>query len=177
MKVGSCKMVTSSENSSGDEGNNCERKNSAVPVRLEVKYEILSVLPESFLHGYEQLWVRMSSGRTRERVDPDAATAKVPSGARVRTDSNQVDARGGARAGGKRAGVSSRNVISDMRAAALKARVDRKLRVLARDMLAFLEGSGSVNSLVRRCTRCKGWAEDTWNYCPRDGAPTEQVDG
>lgn len=175
--------MTSSGNSVEEEGNTFERKKSGVedsgqgkvPVRLEVRYEILSVFPDAFLHGYEQLWVRVSTA-VKGRNDPDAATAKVPSGAKVRLSSSSPDARGGARSGGKRAGVSNRNVIADVRAAALKARVDRKLRVLARDMRAFLDGSGSVNSLVRRCTRCKGWAEDTWNYCPRDGAPTEQID-
>lgn len=165
----------------GEKGAVSEKKKTVVEkktrVSLDVRYEVLALLPEGFLHGYEQLWVRMSSGRVRERDDPNAAVASVPSGAKIRMNSGERDARGSARAGGKRAGVSARNVIADVRAAALKARVDRALRKLGRDMREYLDKGGNGKASVRRCTRCRGWAEDNWAFCPRDGAATEEVGG
>jgi hypothetical protein len=148
---------------------------------LDVGQEILRVLPSAFVLRYELIWLQAFGpsvgGSSRVARDPDAATATVPSGARVRTSTGQKDARGGASTTGRRQGANTRAVVADDRAVAAKARVDRALRKLAREMGEFLGGESKDRS-VRRCggVKCKRWADTTWNYCPACGAPTEEVD-
>jgi len=57
---------------------------------------------------------------------------------------------------------------------AVKARVDRKLRALAREIEAELAGGSKGD--VRKCTRCGRFGEDNWNWCPWDGAAMESGD-
>lgn len=163
-------MAAASENLVGDEGSAA----SGRQVSLSSEGDVLRIMPSGFLLAYQQLWSRAYEGGSVKR-DPDAQVASVPSGAKVRLSSGATDARGAARSGGKRAGVSGRAVVRDERAQAMRAGVDRKLRKLAREMSQFLHGAAKAG--VRRCTgrKCRQWAEDGWNFCPRCGHATEEV--
>jgi hypothetical protein len=144
-----------------------------------VAAEVLLLLPADFLDQYEALfleaWKAPGMGEVGGvRRDPDAAVAPGK-GVKWRVTSGQTETRGGATGkggGGPASGLSPRN----LRAQGTKEWVDRKLRKLARDIRTRMsddEGPG-----VRRCTgpRCRKLAEDTWNWCPFCGAPTEDVE-
>ncbi len=136
-----------------------------------IEGELLRSLPPRFTSAYEALLLRCFPVlRGDPAKDPDAAVA--PGRAlRVRTSTGQTETRSGAH-NSRRSGLSRRDPLGEERAIRLRARVDRKLRALAREM----DTEGERRDQLRRCTRCRTFADTDWLYCPRDGAPTEQVD-
>lgn len=62
-------------------------------------------------------------------------------------------------------------LVADERALAFKSSVDRKIRKLTREMESWLENESSLREekVVRKCGKCKKYAEESWTYCPRDG--------
>jgi hypothetical protein len=146
---------------------------------FSVEREVLRYLPDGFLFRYELLWLRAygAAGGAGEKVaDPDAAVVGTKRVTRVST--GQTETRGGAHAGHRMPGVGTKVIVRDDRAFRIKQRVDRKLRALAREIGVYLSDDGGVERAgVRRCTRptCRKWAEESWTFCPWDGAPTEEV--
>jgi hypothetical protein len=139
---------------------------------VDVAREVLRLLPSGFLREYEGLCLRAFSPLNGvSQGSPDAAVAAARP-TRARTSTGQTETRGGAH-NHKRQGLSTRGVIKSEAAVMLKRRIDRKLRQLARDIRAEED---QPRNEMRRCTRCRTFAEGDWLYCPRDGAPTEQVD-
>jgi hypothetical protein len=156
-----------------------ETSGDAVPmvrgVRLatvgDVSRDLLRILPSSFVGGYEDLVLRCFPVlRGASDRDPDAAVSDGRP-LRVRTSTGQTETRGGAH-NARRSGLNTRDPLGSERAIRLRAKVDRKLRALAREMSADV----TRRDQLRRCTRCRTFADAEWNFCPRDGAPTEQVD-
>lgn len=139
-------------------------------VRLSVGGELLRLLPSDFVTQYEALFLRAFAASNGSRSDVGVVGAKRI----TRVSTNQVETRGGAKS--KRAGSSEKNIIHDQRALGFKAKVDRKLRKLSRDIRQWMEAENMTHTSVRRCTRCRKYADDTWSFCPFDGAPTEEVD-
>jgi hypothetical protein len=147
------------------------RKNGVV--RDGVELEVLRALPGDFIFLYEQLFARCFS------ASGGGASGEVGVvGARrvTRVSTSQTETRGPAKRGFK--GQPS-DVLRDVRALAFKARIDRDLRKLSRRMRNWIEegGSGKAHNSVRRCTRCRKYADELWSFCPFDGAPTEEWDG
>jgi hypothetical protein len=140
----------------------------------DVALEVLRMIPEGFLLQYELLWLRGLKGGVSGPNGGDPDSAVEPARRVTRTSTSQVETRGAAKSGGRRQGVSGRTLLGDLRAVAYRARIDRKLRALGREMARWADDGGQVR--MRRCTRCRVWTEEGWNYCPRDGAPTEEVD-
>lgn len=137
-----------------------------------VEAEILRLLPEPFLREYEGMCLRAFLPLNGTPPgDPEVGVAEGKP-VRARVSTGQTETRGAAH-NRKRQGLSQRSVLGDSRAFVLKQRIDRKLRALARQMR--VDGT-EVRNEMRRCTRCRTFAETDWLYCPRDGAPTEQVD-
>jgi RNA polymerase-binding transcription factor DksA len=150
-------------------------RSNGLPERA-VATEVLLLLPTDFLDQYEELWLRtwgapgMSGG---VRIgDPDA---EVPVATKWRASTSETETRGTASVKGR--GSTSKGLgVRDVRAAATKEWVDRKLRKLARELRDRMTDEGRT---IRRCTgsKCRRLAEDTWNWCPTCGAPTEEWDG
>ncbi len=130
---------------------------------------VLRSLPNAFLDSYLALNVASSSSSGVVSVGKKSAKAVT------RTSTSQTETRGPAKSA--KAGLSHRHVITYERALVERRKVDRKLRALAREIKAFLDGphADPVRSGVRRCTRCKTFTDSNWNYCPDDGAPTEEM--
>lgn len=140
-------------------------------MRSGVETELIRSLPSSFVGEYEDLLLRCFPVlRGASDRDPDAAVA-AGKPVRARTSTRQTETRGGAH-NARRSGLNTRDPLGSERAIRLRARVDRKLRALAREMAS----DGQRRDQLRRCTRCRTFADAEWNFCPRDGAPTEQVD-
>ena len=159
----------------GVEGSSDGGGGSAIFTRADlhwVKAEVIRVLPQGFLAVYEDLVLRSSPslrGASGASAEVGVASGKA---LRTRTSTGQTETRSGAH-NRKRQGLSQRSVLGDERALVLRRRIDRKLRALAREIRGEDEG---IRNELRRCTRCRTFAEGDWLYCPRDGAPTEQVD-
>lgn len=128
--------------------------------------EVLDALPEDFVFRYEMLWLRVY-GRRQPGVDNPVASARRV----TRVSTNQTETRGPAK---PRTGPMIPGVVGNEAALLFKQRLDRKLRTLAREMRAWLDRD-TVKAGVRRCTKCRRYAEDTWVYCPWDGSPTEEA--
>lgn len=148
----------------------CKRKGVDVG---GVHTEVMRMLPEQFLLRYEVLWLRGLKGGVSGGGYGDPDSAVEPAKRVTRVSTSQTETRGAARSGGRRQGVSGRTLLGDLRAVAFRNKIDRKLRALAREMARWADDD--EKSLVRRCTKCRVWTEEGWNFCPRDGAPTEDV--
>lgn len=131
-----------------------------------------SSLPSDFAAWYAEL----VSSSLSDGLERGPATVPRARGSRVtRVSTSQIETRGPANAGG-RAGLSTRSIIKDERMLALKSRIDRKLRALARDIRRGMAPDSAVRSGIRRCGKCKRYAEADWNWCPWDGGRTEELD-
>ena len=159
------------------DGNGVARSNGVMPGMMAVEAEVLRMLPEGFLREYERLCLRAFRPLAGTPTDTDSAGVAQGRPVRARVSTGQTETRGAAH-NRKRQGLSQREVLGSEQALHIKSRIDRKLRALARTMREQLEGveEGLVRNELRRCSRCRTFAEGDWLYCPRDGAPTEQVD-
>lgn len=141
-------------------------------VRLALMADELRMMPMALVEAYGALCVgALSDGMEGRGLAGDLRVK--PKTTRVRTSTSQKETRGlpsRAKPPAPRGGADVRSV----RLMAAKSRVDRKLRALAREIELELEGGKKGD--VRKCTRCGKYAEDTWSYCPWDGAPTQSED-
>lgn len=138
-----------------------------------VAAEVLLLLPVDFVDQYERLFLAAwKAPGTRETAQPSEAGVASPRATKWRTASGQTETRGAASTRGRPRGRGIQ--AGDLRAQSTKEWADRKLRKLARDIRSRL---ADEDVGVRRCTgrTCRRLAEDTWNYCPNCGAPTEDV--
>lgn len=139
--------------------------------------DLRRLVGERFATALEGVWLlslRYLSG-TLAADDGGGVNGYMPGGFRAAaglTDRRLV--MGGARSG-KRAGDSRRGVIRDEQALAFKSRVDSKIRKLCREMESWLENESSdkVRTPMRKCKKCKKYAEETWQFCPFDGQKME----
>jgi hypothetical protein len=141
---------------------------------VELEREFTRVLPSGFVTAYlalhlKALGISQSSGAS----DVGVAQAKASG---PRTSTSQTETRGGAKPGKKLAGAAGKQVIKNAAALAHKAKVDRKLRSITREVWVWMREDTTARSSVRRCTRCKKYGEDTWSFCPYDGQAMEEVD-
>lgn len=134
--------------------------------------DAVRALPSDFLSVYLLLFER--GLRCGSSGVSDAAEVGVASASRVtRLSTNQTETRGGSK--GSRKTGRSQVPIRDERAVAYRARVDRKIRALTREMKVWLGPSVDDVAKPRRCSVCKAYGEPTWNYCPRDGRIMEEI--
>jgi hypothetical protein len=137
--------------------------------------ELVRLLPAGFSGAYEELVLRCFPVlRGDPAKDPESVVAPGRA-VRTRTSTGQTETRSGAH-NARRSGLNTRDPLGSERALRLRARVDRKLRALGREMQTYLDAGNERRDQLRRCTRCRTFADTDWLYCPRDGAPTEQVD-
>lgn len=132
-----------------------------------VAAEVLLLLPEDFVHAYENLYTEVI-GLKRD-VDPNSARSTAKHAIRVSTGQEPMMRTVGG-AGGS--GFGPRSPVSSDEAQSMKARVDRKLRKIAREL------TRGEKSCPRRCTgkNCRKWADPDWAWCPYCRAATEDID-
>lgn len=139
----------------------------------QVAAEVLMYLPDGFVTAYEDLWHR-AYGTGAVRTSDVGRAGVVKNDVRLR--SNQADRVGGVGVG-KKAGASVTSIVHSGHAVNVKQRIDRKLRALAREIVAAMTDGDVRITLPRRCAgRCARWADPDWNYCPNCGGPTQTVD-
>lgn len=136
----------------------------------QVAAEVLLLLPEQFLTEYEVLWLEAWKGLAGGvRIGDE--NAESPVALKWRMSTSSVETRGTASVKGRGSTVKGLGIRSS-RAHATKEWADRKLRKLAREIRARMNDEDLG---IRRCTgaKCRRLAEDTWNYCPHCGSPTQ----
>lgn len=139
-------------------------------VRLRLLSDELRLLPEVLVDAYAQLaMAAMSDGMQGHGYDGDPRVK--PKVRRVRTSTGQKETRG--LAAGAR-GYASRVGVASVRMLALKDRIDRKLRSLAREIRREMTGGGRGE--IRKCRKCGRFGEETWAFCPWDRAEMESED-
>lgn len=139
----------------------------------ELDRELHRQLPDGFRENYLALCLK-ALARPVTGYRSDGVVSSTPT--RVRTSTGQTETRGGAKPGKKLAGASTKNPAGNDGAMAYKARVDRKLRKLAREMRVWLNDDRAAKQSVRRCTRCGRFGDEDWSFCPYDGAMVQEVD-
>lgn len=125
-------------------------------------------LPSGFVETYYLVFERglaVTSSGPRESVGK-ASASRV-----TRLSTSQTETRGGSK--GSRKSGGSRVPIRSFGAVAFRAKIDRKLRAINREMRAYLREDSIERP--RRCTVCKAYGEPSWLYCPRDGKPMEEI--
>ena len=140
-----------------------------------VAAEVLLLLPEQFVTSYEELFLGVwKAPGLSGGVRIGDAEAESPQALKWRTSTSQTETRGTASPKGSGSTVKGLG-IKNTRAEATKDWADRKLRKLAREIRARM---ADEDAPLRRCTgrKCRRLAEDTWNYCPNCGAPTQEDD-
>lgn len=148
-----------------------EQGQATARVRLGLLADELRMMPTVWVSAYGALCVSALSDGLEGRGGPDNPYTR-PKVLRVRTRTSETEVRGLATRGKAPFPKGGVEVRSE-RLMALKSRVDRRLRTLAREIRREL---ADETSIPRKCTRCKKYGEESWSWCPFDGAPMESDD-
>jgi len=135
--------------------------------RVALAADELRMLPQSFVDAYGALW-GASLRHPQGTLGPDERDMVVaPRVKTSRTSTGQSVTRGVAKPE-KRRGRSVDPVVS-LRYLREKARIDRKLRKITREIEAVLSGGRGL-TVVKRCPKCQRFGDEEWVFCPREGA-------
>jgi hypothetical protein len=138
----------------------------------QISLEILYLLPKDFVDRYIELWEKALGPAVNAPGDALAREGNLGR-AKTRTDKKGAMVGAGGGGGGKR----FRRVftIRDERALELKARIDRRLRSIARDIRVGIEAEESelqgegVGGAGKQCGGCGRIYAMSYNFCPKDG--------
>ncbi len=152
------------------------------------------MLPEQFAAAYEALWVGTfrdgdvdgggDGGRSAHPMSGGSAVLGRADGSgaiRSRAHSGQIESvgtkvvSGSGRAGGGKHSRKTSNALRDERLFREKDKIDKRLRRLAREIVAILEGTESTEH-ARRCGgRCGRLGQGDWLYCPNCSGPMSEL--
>lgn len=138
------------------------------------------ILPEQFVAVYEALYCKalddgMSGSRAAETAGLGKADGKPVGQWRVSTgETTSMDKIGGP--GTKQVGKTART-MKDERAFRMRVKIDKRLKNMAREINAFLEGTSTKVINQRVCAgRCRKFGDYEWSYCPRCGGPMRELE-
>jgi hypothetical protein len=141
------------------------------------------ILPEQFTSAYEALWAmcyNSGGGMDGQNGGGDIGRADGRAVGQWRVKSGEVTSVGTvAPQSVKQVGKTART-MRDERAFKFKTKIDKRLRLMAREILASLDANGLLASVprVRVCSgRCKKIGEAEWLYCPFCRGPMAEMDG
>lgn len=130
------------------------RAAAGVP-HAQISLEVLYFLPSGFLTQYQDLFTRAlksDGGESQRNLSQQQAgdLGKAPGGS----------------AGGRR--YKKTFVVLDERALALKTAMDKRLRMIGRDIRAGLAGE-EAEKVESRCPSCGSFVQARWRFCPLEG--------
>lgn len=132
------------------------RASAGVP-HAQIALDVLYFLPKAFLDQYSDMFTR---------------AVKADGGESVRNQS-QLDSAEVGKASGTGAKPGRRYkktfVVLDERALDLKSAIDKRLRMVARDIENVLAGA-EVEKSSSRCGSCGTFIQNRWKFCPMDGS-------
>ena len=133
------------------------RASAGVP-HSQVSMEVLYFLPAQFLTQYQDMFSRAlksdggESGRNTSQQEAGDLGKATGAGAKP----------------GRR--YKKAFVVLDEKALDLKTTIDKRLRMMARDIKGALEGE-QPEVETSRCAGCGTFVQARWRYCPLDGLP------
>lgn len=123
----------------------------------QITLEVLYFLPKAFLEQYADMFTR---------------AVKADGGEDVRNRSQHEAGEVGKAPGGRTGGAGKRYkktfIVLDERALDLKTGIDKRLRMIARDIQAGLAGV-ELQPKTPTCASCGMFLQVSWKFCPRDG--------
>lgn len=128
----------------------------------QITLEVLYFLPKAFLEQYEQMFTRAVK-----------ADGGEDSRNRSQREAGEVGKATGGRTGGAGKKYKKTFVVLDERALQLKTAMDKRLRMIARDIEAGLSGV-KTEARPTTCGSCGMFLQAGWKFCPKDG--TAQAD-
>lgn len=133
------------------------RASAGVP-HSQISLEVLYFLPEGFLKQYQDLFTRAlkSDGGESQRAKSQAEAGAL-----------------GKATGGSTGGAPRRYkrafVVLDEKALDLKATIDKRLRMIGRDIRSGMAGE-EMERADRRCPSCGTFVQNRWKFCPLEGS-------
>lgn len=130
-----------------------------------ISLEVLYYLPPRFLNAYADLFSRavVADGGMGGRGESGAATGELGRASVVKNGSGPT-----VQAGGKRFKKSF--VVLDERCLDVKSGVDKRLRLLGKEIEAMVAGVEVDTAGSRtRCGSCGGFTQPNWVFCARCG--------
>ena len=134
----------------------------------QISMEVLYFLPKNFIQVYGELFTRAVKSDGGE----DARSAQQVDGATV----GKVAVRktgAGPTIGAAKKRYKKTFVVLDEKALDIKGRMDKRLRGMAREILAELAGVETGAAGATACSRCGMFMQLTWGFCPKDGTPRD----
>lgn len=124
----------------------------------QISLEVLYFLPEGFLTHYQALFTRAlkSDGGEDQR-------------ARSQAEAGQVGKATGGTTGGAPRRYKRAFVVLDEKALDLKSSIDKRLRMIGRDIRSGLAGE-EMDRADRRCPSCGTFVQNRWKFCPLEGS-------
>lgn len=140
------------------------------PTRTLTRKHPAEHLPPAVIDAYETLYYT-TFGTNAAYIGDVNKIHESGKAFRGRTSSSQVETRGGAISKG--APHEKKIPIRNEAAFHLKAKMDKKLRKLAREIYKALEDPSHIAPPVR-CPGCGVIQDDTWNFCGRCGTSLKE---
>jgi hypothetical protein len=153
------------------------------------------ILPELFAEAYERLWDRTykdggidggggDGGGGNHPLNGNAGVVGMAEGkvknAGWRVSSGEetlIGLKTGAQVSDMKRVGKTAATLKNERLFKYKVKVDKRLRRLAREISAMVDGRNVVAAANRVCTgRCKKYGDAEWDYCARCGGPMRQVE-
>lgn len=132
------------------------RASAGVP-HAQIALDVLYYLPKAFLDQYTDMFTRAVKAdggeSTRNQSQLDSAQVGKASGS-------------GAKPGRR---YKKTFVVLDEKALDIKSAIDKRLRMMARDIESQLAG-GEMGKASNRCGTCGTFIQNRWKYCPMDGS-------
>jgi hypothetical protein len=121
----------------------------------QISLEVLYFLPEKFLNAYQSMFTKAlrSDGGEDQR-------------SRAQAEAGAVGKASGGSGGGRR--YKKTFVVLDEKALDLKSQIDKRLRMIGREVETVLAG-GTLERADRRCPSCGTFVQNRWKYCPLEG--------
>jgi len=133
------------------------RAAAGVP-HAQISLEVLYFLPEKFLTAYQAMFTRAlkSDGGEDQR-------------ARSQAEAGEVGKASGGSTGGQGRRYKKTFVVLDEKALELKTTIDKRLRMIGREVETVLAG-GQLEREDRRCPSCGTFVQARWSFCPMEGS-------
>lgn len=132
------------------------RASAGVP-HAQITLEVLYFLPKAFLEQYADMFTR---------------AVKADGGEDARNRSQHEAGEVGKATGGTTGGAGKRYkrtfVVLDERALSLKTLIDKRLRMIAREIESTL-ARVEVKASTGQCGACGMFLQHSWKFCPKDG--------
>lgn len=140
------------------------------PVHVRTRQHPAEHLPPAIIEAYETLYIT-TYGTNAPYIGDRDKIHESGKAFRGRINTGQVEKRGGAISKG--APHEKKIPIQSEPAFHLKAKMDKKLRRLARDINKSLSDPTHIAPPVR-CSGCGVTQDDTWNFCGRCGTALKE---